>query len=79
VTLGAYCFIGAGAVVTKSVLPFSLMVGVPANLVGWVCHCGVRLQLPTLSEKKMKEECNNCKSVYRLSNGELFVLEKKIP
>lgn len=39
-TLGAYCLVGAGAVVTKDVAPFALMVGVPARQVGWVSHAG---------------------------------------
>lgn len=40
VTLGEYCFIGAGAVITKDVLPFALMVGVPARQKGWVSRAG---------------------------------------
>lgn len=43
-TIGAYAFIGAGAVVTADVPAYGLMVGVPARRVGWMCHCGVRLQ-----------------------------------
>lgn len=42
-TLGEYSFIGAGAVVSKDVLPFALMVGVPARRIGWMCQCGERL------------------------------------
>lgn len=42
-TLGEFCFIGAGAVVSKDVLPYALMVGVPARRVGWVCECGEKL------------------------------------
>ena len=38
--LGAYCMIGAGAVVTKHVRPHALMVGVPAVQRGWVSHEG---------------------------------------
>ncbi|WP_167616519.1 acyltransferase [Maribellus sediminis] len=40
VTLGEYCFIGAGAVVTKDVKPFALMTGVPAKQTGWVSRAG---------------------------------------
>ncbi len=40
VTLGEYCFIGAGAVITKSVKPFALMVGIPAKQKGWVSKLG---------------------------------------
>ena len=41
--IGAYAFIGAGAVVTANVPPFALVFGVPARQVGWMCRCGVRL------------------------------------
>jgi UDP-2-acetamido-3-amino-2,3-dideoxy-glucuronate N-acetyltransferase len=41
--LGAYCFIGAGAVVTGDVPAYALFVGVPARFGGWVCRCGVKL------------------------------------
>jgi UDP-2-acetamido-3-amino-2,3-dideoxy-glucuronate N-acetyltransferase len=43
VTLGEYAFVGAGAVITKDVLPFALMAGVPAKRIGWMCQCGERL------------------------------------
>jgi len=42
-TLGRYSFIGAGAVVTRNVPDYGLMVGVPAEQVGWMCYCGIRL------------------------------------
>lgn len=42
-TLGAYCMIAAGAVVTKDVPDFALMAGVPAARIGWVSHAGERL------------------------------------
>ncbi len=44
VTLGEYCFIGAGAVITKDVKPFALMVGVPARQKGWVSRAGIVLK-----------------------------------
>lgn len=43
VHLGAYSFIGAGAVVTKDVKPHALVLGNPARQVGWVSHAGERL------------------------------------
>ena len=43
VTLGEYAFVGAGAVITKDVLPYALMAGIPARRIGWMCQCGERL------------------------------------
>ena len=42
-TLGAYCFIGAGAVVTSDVPAYALMLGIPARRVGWMSEAGTRL------------------------------------
>lgn len=39
-TIGKYALIGAGAVVTKNVPDYALMLGVPAECKGWVCQCG---------------------------------------
>ncbi len=41
--LGEYCFIGSGAVVTRSVKPYALMTGVPAHHKGWVSRAGAKL------------------------------------
>ena len=43
VTLGEYCFVAAGAVVTRDVPPYALVLGTPARLAGYVCRCGERL------------------------------------
>ena len=42
--LGKYCLIGAGAVITKPVKPYALMVGNPARQIGWVSEYGHRLE-----------------------------------
>jgi UDP-2-acetamido-3-amino-2,3-dideoxy-glucuronate N-acetyltransferase len=42
-TLGAYCFIAAGAVVTRDVPDYALMAGVPARRIGWMSKAGERL------------------------------------
>ncbi|MCA9552450.1 MAG: N-acetyltransferase [Myxococcales bacterium] len=44
-TLGAYSFVAAGAVVTKDVRPFEMVGGVPARHMGWMCQCGLKLEL----------------------------------
>jgi UDP-2-acetamido-3-amino-2,3-dideoxy-glucuronate N-acetyltransferase len=43
VTIGEFAFVGAGAVVTRDVLPYALVVGSPARQIGWMCRCGVRI------------------------------------
>jgi UDP-2-acetamido-3-amino-2,3-dideoxy-glucuronate N-acetyltransferase len=45
-TIGEYAFIGAGAVVNKSVPAYALMVGVPARQIGWMSEFGEQLDLP---------------------------------
>jgi len=65
-SLGAYSFIGAGAVVRGQVPDFALMVGVPARRVGWMCQCGVRLVL-----KQAAAVCAACGARYRESSGVL--------
>jgi UDP-2-acetamido-3-amino-2,3-dideoxy-glucuronate N-acetyltransferase len=42
-TIGDYAFIGAGAVVTKNVPAYALVIGVPGRVAGWMCRCGIRL------------------------------------
>lgn len=42
-TLGEYCMIGSGGVVTHDIPAYALEVGVPARQVGWVCECGSKL------------------------------------
>jgi UDP-2-acetamido-3-amino-2,3-dideoxy-glucuronate N-acetyltransferase len=60
VTLGEYSFIGAGAVVRSDVPAYALMVGVPARQVGWMCQCGVRLQV-----HNGRASCAACGATYR--------------
>ncbi|MEW5724128.1 MAG: Gfo/Idh/MocA family oxidoreductase [Thermodesulfobacteriota bacterium] len=67
-TLGEYCFIGAGAVVTRDVPAYALMAGNPAEQKGWMCACGVRL----LSDLT----CPTCQARYREAGGGLAPLSQ---
>jgi len=42
-TIGAFAFVGAGAVVTRDVPDYALLVGNPGRISGWMCECGVKL------------------------------------
>src|SRR4029450_2779068 len=66
VTIGAYAFVGAGAVVTRDVADFSLVVGNPARRSGWMCRCGVKLLLRDASA-----HCDACGARYALGGGVL--------
>jgi UDP-2-acetamido-3-amino-2,3-dideoxy-glucuronate N-acetyltransferase len=66
VTLGAYALVGAGAVVTKDVAPYALMVGVPAKSIGWVCQCGERLPDDAAARGA---RCTSCGTGYRPFEG----------
>ena len=65
-TIGRWAFVGAGAVVTKDVSDYALVLGNPARPVGWMCRCGVRL---TLQGKE--GACAECKRRYRLEGAAL--------
>jgi len=62
--IGEFAMAGAGAVVTRNVLPYALVVGVPARVVGWVCQCGSRLKF--VGEVGA---CNDCGTEFVLRNG----------
>jgi UDP-2-acetamido-3-amino-2,3-dideoxy-glucuronate N-acetyltransferase len=67
-TLGEYSFVGAGAVVTRDVPPFALVVGSPARVRGWVCKCGGRLDLPVELSGPVMVQCRDCGDSYRASS-----------
>ncbi|HLN55693.1 MAG TPA: acyltransferase [Bacteroidales bacterium] len=63
--IGSYSFIGAGAVVTKDVKPYALVVGNPARQTGWMSEFGHRLSFDTDGFAT----CPESGQKYRLENG----------
>jgi UDP-2-acetamido-3-amino-2,3-dideoxy-glucuronate N-acetyltransferase len=63
-TIGEYAFVGAGAVVTRDVPDYALMVGVPARQIGWMCYCGTRLPDGTCGPA-----CEACGRRYSITGG----------
>ncbi len=68
ITLGRWCVIGAGSVVTASVPDYGLAYGNPARLKGYFCKCGKKLDL----RSDVKDDaCCICGRMYRLSEDEV--------
>jgi UDP-2-acetamido-3-amino-2,3-dideoxy-glucuronate N-acetyltransferase len=71
-TIGRWAMIASGAVVTKDVLDYALVAGVPARQVGWVCECGTPLK-NTLHckdcDREYEEYGSDEKVCLRQSNG----------
>ncbi len=68
-TIGRYALIGAGAVVTKDVPDYAVMVGVPARQVGWACECGQILNRDL--------ECEKCGRKYAPKGTAIALLEEE--
>lgn len=71
--LGEYCFIAAGAVITKDVKPFALMAGVPAKQIGWMSRFGERVELPL--EGRGEWKCPHTGDVYVLDGSRVVLAE----
>jgi UDP-2-acetamido-3-amino-2,3-dideoxy-glucuronate N-acetyltransferase len=67
VTLGRYCFVGAGAVVTKDVPDYALVYGSPACQHGFVCYCGEPLRV----QREDDLQCGSCGRRYRQTSATL--------
>ena len=70
IKIGEYAFIGAGALVNKSVKAFALMVGVPARQIGWMSTTGERIPLPLVGNENWK--CPETGGTYLLRNDFLI-------
>jgi UDP-2-acetamido-3-amino-2,3-dideoxy-glucuronate N-acetyltransferase len=60
-TIGSYAMIGAGAVITKDVPDYALVVGNPGRRIGWICQCGIRLEV-----SNEQAHCRACDSDYEV-------------
>ena len=69
VCVGQYAFIGAGAVVTRDIKDFALMVGVPARQIGWMSAYGERIELP--KKGRSVWVCSHTNDIYELNNNHL--------
>jgi UDP-2-acetamido-3-amino-2,3-dideoxy-glucuronate N-acetyltransferase len=70
--IGAYAFIGAGAVITRDVPPYALLVGNPARQIGWMSESGHRLRF----DERGTATCPETGETYALRDGKV---EKIIP
>lgn len=68
--IGKYAFVGAGAVVTKDVPDYALVVGNPARIIGYVCECGNRLK-----KDNNQYKCSICNKEYKKVNDNLVLKE----
>ena len=73
VKIGRFAFIGAGAVISKDVPDYALMVGVPAKQVGWMSEYGEKLDLPLLGNAETI--CKHTKQKYQLKEAKLSLID----
>ena len=66
-TIGSFAMVGAGAVITKDVSPYALVVGNPARQIGWVSEYGHRLEF----DESGKATCEESGQEYLLENNEV--------
>ena len=72
ITIGEFAFIGAGAVITKEVKPFALVVGNPAKQIGWMSEFGNRLNF----DNKGIATCLESNEKYSIANDKVTKLNK---
>ena len=69
VTIGEYSLVGAGSVITKDILPYSLVVGNPGKQIGWVSEFGITLKF----NDKMIAVCPESNQIYKRVNDHKII------
>lgn len=77
VTIGCWAMVGAGAVVTKAIPDYGLVIGNPARLVGFVCPCGEKLEHPKESRNTVLMTCPACAAEVHIPIEDFQLLIKK--
>ena len=72
ITVGAFAFVGAGAVVNKDVPPYALVVGVPARQIGWASEYGEKLDLPVTGNAQAT--CKHTGQKYQLKGTKISLI-----
>ncbi len=67
ITIGKYAFVGAGAVVTKNIPDYALVIGNPARQTGWMSEYGHKLKF----NPEGMAVCPESQELYRLENGKV--------
>jgi len=83
--IGKWAMVGAGAVVTRDVPDYGLVIGTPARLIGFVCPCGAKMTLRQPFEpgdaaedtKTVPMVCPNCGTEVQIPNSTYQLLERK--
>ena len=70
--IGKYAFVGAGTVVTRDVPDYALVVGNPAQIGGWICRCGEKLEFV-----ENLAQCSACQRNYEDGGGRIRSVDEK--
>ena len=73
ITIGKFAFIGAGAVISKDVPSYAMMIGVPAKQVGWMSEYGEKLDLPLTGNTETI--CKHTNQRYQLKESKVSIID----
>jgi UDP-2-acetamido-3-amino-2,3-dideoxy-glucuronate N-acetyltransferase len=76
-TIGRYAFVGAGAVITRDVPDYALVLGNPGRVSGWMCECGVRIASGSACPPLAR--CPSCGAAYVSEHGQLRAADAPPP